>query len=320
MEGKMSRVKTARGDLRRSDTGRGSETISSLIESSDVLNKPQEAIRFDTNEIRLPVRPHWHYYMEIVYVLEGSIRIESNGESELLGPGDFYMVRPEIVHAFFSDEGKRAVMEVLKFDVSRLRSGSCYVPKMDVVLRNAGNIQHAPMLFRSEKISKYSIGKSMIRIREELEHKEYGYDLMVESRIAMIMVDILRIWRQEGYSLDAAITEDTEGISIHNITAYIDEHAGDDLRVEKLSELCSMSYSYFARSFHSLYGRSCKEYIEHIRVTKAEDLLLFTDCDLSYISQETGFADSSHLIKTFRRLRGITPKQYKTRNSKVTMV
>jgi len=82
-----------------------------------------------------------------------------------------------------------------------------------------------------------------------------------------------------------------------------------------------MSYSYFAKSFHNLYGRSCKEYIEFIRISKAEELLLFTDCDLSYISQETGFADSSHLIKTFRRLKGMTPRQYKlhNRSKKVTL-
>ena len=61
---------------------------------------------------------------------------------------------------------------------------------------------------------------------------------------------------------------------------------------------------------------SCKEYIEYIRVTKAEDLLLFSDYDLTYISQETGFSDCSHMIKTFRKYKNITPKQYRLQNTK----
>ena len=81
--------------------------------------------------------------------------------------------------------------------------------------------------------------------------------------------------------------------------------------------MCNMSYSYFAKNFKQYYGRSCKEYIEFIRVSKAADLLLFTDFDLSYISQETGFSDSSHLIKIFRKWKGVTPKQFKKQHMEI---
>ena len=58
---------------------------------------------------------------------------------------------------------------------------------------------------------------------------------------------------------------------------------------------------------------SCKEYIEAMRIYKVEELLLFTQYDLSRISQETGFSDCSHMIKSFKKRRGITPKQFRMR-------
>ena len=122
---------------------------------------------------------------------------------------------------------------------------------------------------------------------------------------------LIRIWRTCGFNTDKAVSRPAETDSIHAVTAYIDAHAGEALRVEDLADMCNMSYSYFAKNFKRHYGRSCKEYIEFIRVNKAVDLLLFTDFDLSYISQETGFSDSSHLIKTFRKWKGVTPKQFK---------
>lgn len=75
--------------------------------------------------------------------------------------------------------------------------------------------------------------------------------------------------------------------------------------------MCGMSYSYFAKLFRETYNQSCKEYIEFTRINKAADLLLFTNQDLTYISQETGFADCSHLIRTFKKWKGMTPKQWK---------
>ena len=87
-------------------------------------------------------------------------------------------------------------------------------------------------------------------------------------------------------------------------------------KVTEIAEKCGMSYSYFAKKFREVYGMSCKEYIERMRIFKAEEFLLFTDHDLSYISQETGFSDCSHMIKSFKNLRGITPKQFRMNGRK----
>ena len=86
-------------------------------------------------------------------------------------------------------------------------------------------------------------------------------------------------------------------------------HSSDPLEIQKLAEMCNMSYSNFAWLFRENYGRSCKEYIQYIRLNKAQELLLNSDYDLAYIAQETGFFDCSYFIRTYKRWRGITPKQ-----------
>ena len=104
----------------------------------------------------------------------------------------------------------------------------------------------------------------------------------------------------------------TDNYSIRNIIEYIDEHSGDNIPVSELAKMCNMSYSYFAKEFKSMYGQSCKEYIEFIKLSKAENLLLFTNSDLNFISEETGFADCSHFIRVFKRRYGMTPKKYRS--------
>ena len=94
---------------------------------------------------------------------------------------------------------------------------------------------------------------------------------------------------------------------------YIDMHSAEPLEIQELAEMCHMSYSNFARLFRKKYGRSCKEYIHYIRLNKAQDLLLNSDYDLNYIAMETGFFDCSHFIRTYKKWKGITPKQERMR-------
>lgn len=144
-----------------------------------------------------------------------------------------------------------------------------------------------------------------------MEEKRYGYDSFLRSSIIQLTVELLRIWREHGFTQESDSTEKEDDFSIHDVLMYIDTHSQENIRVDELAKMCHMSYSYFAKTFHRLYGQSCKEYIEFVRLSKVENLLLFTNYDLNYISNETGFADCSHLIRVFKRKYRMTPKQYR---------
>ena len=73
--------------------------------------------------------------------------------------------------------------------------------------------------------------------------------------------------------------------------------------------MCNLSYSHFAKLFREHFGQSCKEYITYIRLNKADELLMHTNYDISYIATETGFFDGSHFIHAYKKWKGITPKQ-----------
>lgn len=283
-----------------------------LFEYSDTLNSPYEACLFDTRKYEFPVRPHWHYFMEFIYMLEGTGIIECNGTSYVLNPGDLIVFHPEAIHAIYYATKEHLRYEVLKFDMNKLYTENSYAPKLQIILRKAGKDENAGIYFKEEELRGIPVKETFERCRQELEERDYGYDIILHDRICNLLVALIRIWRKNGFDTNMIKAEDTKTDAFHEITAYIDAHIGDALKVEELATMCNMSYSYFAKRFKQFYGRSCKEYIELVRVCKAEDLLMFTDYDLSYISQETGFSDSSHLIKTFKNWKGVTPKQYRS--------
>ena len=99
------------------------------------------------------------------------------------------------------------------------------------------------------------------------------------------------------------------GLAFHHILEYIDLHSSEPLEVQKLANMCNLSYSHFAKLFREHFGQSCKEYITYIRLNKADELLMHTNYDISYIATETGFFDGSHFIHAYKKWKGITPKQ-----------
>ncbi|ADL53019.1 AraC family transcriptional regulator [Clostridium cellulovorans] len=282
-----------------------------LFEEGNILTSPFEAFFFDTKYNVFPIKAHWHYFMEIIFMIKGTAIISCNSEEYVLESGDLILFHPQSVHSIFTNSHQQLKYAVLKFDINTLRLNSSYTPKLSSIFKYAVDNPTAPIFLSSQAFKDFPLDNLFNSCIEEVKNKDYGYDIRFQALISSLLIEILRIWRRRGFDTTNTALMPSNSDSLYTILQYIDEHSHESLRVEALAEMCHMSYSYFAKKFHELYGQSCKDYIEFIRISKVKDLLLFTSFDLNYISQETGFADCSHLIRTFKKKTGVTPKQFR---------
>lgn len=282
-----------------------------LYEESNILNSPYEAFLFDTAKEKFPILAHWHYFMEIIYILEGFAFITANQQDYILEPKDIIIFYPQVIHSISFASNTPLKYAVLKFDINQISITSSYSPKLNIIFKHASHNTALPIMFHSTELVSTYIETAFFNCIHEIEAKQFGYDMQYQSNTVTILVQIIRQWEQHGLKTNdiLSLPEDTQ--SFHDIAEYIDSHLGETIRINTLAQRLNMSYSYFAKSFHEIYGQSCSEYIEFIRLNKAKDLLRFTTFDLNYISQETGFSDCSHLIRKFKRKYGITPHQYR---------
>ncbi len=277
-----------------------------LYEYSDILNTPYEAFVFDTLVNDFPVRPHFHPYVEILSMTEGNMFVTAGEEEYYLEEGDMILFFKDVLHSMSASSMRSAKFEGIKFDISRLAVNTNYTPRLQTLLSVARK-QNARVFFpKGDEI--HENGSFFGALREELDKKELGFDVAVHAKLCLLMTKLIRLWQSEGIdfnNVSGFITK--EELSLQNITEYIDLHLDEDLKVSDLAKRCNMSYSHFARSFKDMYGRSCKEHLESLRVEKAEEMLKFTDRSLNDIGQELGYADQSHFIRVFRKYKGVTP-------------
>lgn len=284
-----------------------------LFEQSDVLNTPVECFIFDTANEIFPIKPHWHYFMEIIYMLEGTAEMHADKETYIMNKGDMLLFHPQCVHSIYSLSNDDIKYAVLKFDINTLSTTSTYAPKFRSIFKSAYR-KRWPVHFSSEQTAKMECERIFISCTEEMQKQSYGFDVMVKARLHELLVSIVRSWQEQEFVIDSDAWAEDAHYDIDSITEYIDAHMSENLQVADIAKECRLSYSCFAKKFQALYGMSCKEYMEMMRVYKVEELLLFTDFNLNYISQETGFSDCSHMIKSFKTHRGITPKQFRMKN------
>nr|MCR5148647.1 AraC family transcriptional regulator [Eubacterium sp.] len=186
-----------------------------------------------------------------------------------------------------------------------------YIPDVSSVLSYIAQLKEPHYIFNDTDFEGDSLRSFFDQMVSEVNQKAYGFYTYIYNRITSLLLQMIRKWYKSGIDLNHDEIINRDSSSLHEALIYIDRHSNESISIEHLAKLSNMSYSYFAKQFHSKYGQSCKQYIEFVRLIKAENLLLFTDYDLSYIANETGFSDCSHLIRCFKRKYNTTPKQFR---------
>ncbi|MFR2464209.1 MAG: helix-turn-helix transcriptional regulator [Clostridia bacterium] len=59
--------------------------------------------------------------------------------------------------------------------------------------------------------------------------------------------------------------------------------------------------------------KTFREYLNFVRISEAEKLLLNTDLNITEIAMEVGFSSSSYFIEQFKQLKSISPKRFRQR-------
>ncbi|PKJ56496.1 helix-turn-helix domain-containing protein [Bacillus sp. SN10] len=92
---------------------------------------------------------------------------------------------------------------------------------------------------------------------------------------------------------------------------HISQKIYDEISLNELANNLDISPTYLSKLFKKEVGIPLSEYIQRERVTEAKKLLTLTTYSLTDICTWLNFNDQSYFIKVFKKITGMTPKQYR---------
>ncbi len=109
-----------------------------------------------------------------------------------------------------------------------------------------------------------------------------------------------------------------EVYSIHAVKAinYICRHRTEKITAAAVSKALGLNRSYLSTLFKKETGMPISDYIRSEKLKAAANMLIFSECPCSDIAEYFGFASQSHFIKCFREETGLTPAEYRKKNSR----
>lgn len=98
---------------------------------------------------------------------------------------------------------------------------------------------------------------------------------------------------------------------IHSALEYIHKRYGEKIRLIDIAQELHINPSYLSSLFKQEMRITLTDYVSHLRVMKSKVLLISGNLSLADISAIVGFEDQSYYSKTFKRIEGMTPLQFR---------
>lgn len=239
-----------------------------------------------------------HY--NIMFLYEGEARFERNDEVYIAKKGDFVFYRPNDIRKArtFPDRLMKCyavdfLYTCVEFDKVEWKLKHCELPFKVV------STVSDPYLY-SKLVDLFS---SLSRL---WMNNKQNNEVKSRSIFAEIIHLLLRYNECKSYSFsDAKRAEE--------VINYLTKHYAERITLEDLSEKMQLSYSYLGSIFKKVTGKPIIEYLIHIRLYKAKELLR-DGHSVSDVAYMTGFNDVFYFSKVFKKYENISPSQYRREN------
>lgn len=227
----------------------------------------------------------WFSYQKVVIAHAGSIGFQQPGVTHQTlpmshTPYDRYIIK-------YRKSVVQPVIDLIGEDgFQQLHQGMLHFPKE---ILDTLKVQFDEMLTEYERHSPYS-------------------QLILKGMLIRL---ILTIYENKKDIIDNTIKIYAFDSRIHDAILYIEGHYADDLTLQGLARVVSLSPAYFSKLFHQITGSSLSAYLTMTRLQHAQILLATTDLSITEIASQCGFSNANYLCNVFKNKIHMSPTEYK---------
>ena len=277
-----------------------------IYKSEELIEQGKHVHIFQSKNRTRPEPPHTHDFIEIVYILSGSLIQNVDGTSYAMKHGDMLFLNYGCNHSFYSEQ-----------DFSYINI--CFSPetieRAIVTPQNAFSLLSLTAFheIRSSADSgtisfwgqeRQEIEDILLSMLREYKAKETSWDSVMEHYLGILLAKMLR-------KTETSLLDSEKEQLWQDLSEYIETNLCTQLSLSALAAKCFYNPSYFSRIFKERFGMTLMEYIHRKRLELAMQLLTESDLSIDEISLQVGYSDRRSLSHSFSKYMNTTPSEYR---------
>ncbi|MBR2971780.1 MAG: AraC family transcriptional regulator [Clostridia bacterium] len=247
------------------------------------------AVKFREYENDSALIPHWHEHIEMMLLCDGECDFHVDGRSYSARPGDLIVVNSAQIHSF-TVKGRIRFYSLLLFP-------SFFDDVSDKEIKISGIVRD------DERVREYF---------DEM-HREYTADKKMSDMMLKGCAYRLVAYLGRKYSVEhKEQSPDSQKLKrLYSLLEYISNNYSERISTKDLAAYCFVSEEHLCRFFKKTVGKTVSEYVNQYRVEKAAVLLSNTDDTVGDVGASVGFEDINYFSRIFKRIKGLTPSEYR---------
>lgn len=274
------------------------------------IHQPYDVLLVTVDEC--PIKEHKNTFIELVYMFEGTGTYHINQNEFRYQKENLFLAMPMDLH--YTKVSETTAFMFIRFNNIYLNAQKArdehsnlgdWIHKLEYIFHNNNHLQGC--ILRNEH-DKPLVRALMEAIRQEYTNRQTLHKELVQQLLNTLLTVVAR-------NITTHIPEKTkfaQNTSL-DIIHYIHQNIynPEKLRAERIASHFNISLNYLSEYFKKHTHETLQQYRINYKIAMVEIRLKHSDMRINEIAAELGFTDDSHLIKTFRKHRGVSPLEYR---------
>lgn len=261
---------------------------------------PIQYYYIDSNNPQYVMAAHWHKEFEIIRVLKGEFSVFIGNVEHLLRKGDILFVECGCLHR---GEPKDSIYECIVLNLNMLcrRNDDAATKLISPFIHSSVAINSSLSGENSEILSTVNL------LFDTMRREEKYYELAVYSLLYKLFS---QLYLQNSVVAQVKSQVDKKTEAVTRVLGWIEKNFTETITLDMLSEFSGLSPKYLCRIFKEYTSKTLVNYINELRIENACHEMTVKGKNITQAAFDSGFNDLSYFCKTFKKHKGITPREY----------
>ncbi len=255
-----------------------------------------------------PAKPASHESFELCWFVKGKGKYVIENNTYDINEGDVFLVYGGQTHSII-EITEDMDFSIVWIDIIKMLEDGIIPDSLAGILKNEDS-------HKNNRISKDAnhydeIETALAAMVKEFNEKSDGYEVVVNSCANQLLIYLMR--ELSGQFSNYKGGNSAQRSAIETSAMYILDHITEQFSLEELSQRAFLTRKYYGTLFKKVMGESPWTFILKNKVKLACNMLKTTSKNIVTIAEECGFNNTVNFNKAFRRFKGMTPREYRSK-------